>query len=315
MSTISVVIPTYNGEAFVAEALRSVMTQTRLPEEIMVVDDASTDGTVEVVRAVAAESAVPIRLLQRSVNSGGPATPLNEGIAAAQGDYIALLDQDDLMLPEKLAEQAGALDAHADVELALSNYELFTAEGVILGCDARPSCAEASSLLCREPGPVYVVEAVDCLIAFFTHNALPRSCTNQFFRKRFWQRAGGYDARAGAPADYVFLTRAISGPVAWIDRVLFQKRRHCGNLWKSTFVNRLCILRAEQNTCSRFPDCAAMRRLVVQKTLDMVRELRWSGQYRLALVESLHLFQFGRPKAAVVELVKTCGAMVRARLA
>jgi len=101
-TSISLVIPTYNGAAFIESALRSVYAQTLLPTEIIVVDDASTDDTPEVVASLVQHSAVPLRLIRRTLNSGGPAIPLNAAIAEAQGELITILDQDDVFLPRRL---------------------------------------------------------------------------------------------------------------------------------------------------------------------------------------------------------------------
>src|ERR1041384_767882 len=107
--TISVIIPTYNSEKFISQALDSVFRQTRRPMEVLVVDDASTDGTCELVAALAQSAPVRLRLCRLSTNSGGPARPLNVGIGQATGALIATLDHDDLMLPEKLALQVACL--------------------------------------------------------------------------------------------------------------------------------------------------------------------------------------------------------------
>lgn len=106
--TISVVIPLYNRREEIARALASVLRQTRPADEIVVVDDASRDGSAE---AVAALGEARIRLLRHEGNRGAAAAR-NTGITAARGDWIALLDSDDEWVPEKLAIQLEAL-AHA----------------------------------------------------------------------------------------------------------------------------------------------------------------------------------------------------------
>ena len=96
---ISVVIPLYNGGEFIQEALESVLTQTTMPDEIIVVDDGSTDNGPEIVRRVARSH--PITLLRKE--NGGQSSARNFGIARAHGDLIALLDQDDIWYPHHLA--------------------------------------------------------------------------------------------------------------------------------------------------------------------------------------------------------------------
>ena len=94
-SAASVIIPTYNASTFIHETVRSVFAQTLRAHELIVVDDASTDGTPDIVRALATGAPVPVRVIERDGNSGTPVEPLNVGIQATDAEYIAVLDQDD----------------------------------------------------------------------------------------------------------------------------------------------------------------------------------------------------------------------------
>lgn len=98
--SVSVVIPAFNAEPFIARAVRSALNQTRPPREVIVVDDGSSDRTCEVVKALAGRDA-RIRLLQLAQN-GGPSVARNRAFAAAQGDWIAVLDADDAYVPSRL---------------------------------------------------------------------------------------------------------------------------------------------------------------------------------------------------------------------
>lgn len=97
--TVSVIIPVYNGERFLAEAIRSALDQTLSPAEIIVIDDGSTDASAEVARGFGP----PVRVLAQA--NLGPAAARNLGVAHAAGDLLAFLDADDLWMPEKLAYQ------------------------------------------------------------------------------------------------------------------------------------------------------------------------------------------------------------------
>jgi succinoglycan biosynthesis protein ExoO len=108
----SVIIPAYNVSGIIGRAIRSAAAQTFPPREILVIDDCSTDNTVEVVRALGREIA-SIRLLSTPAN-GGPAAARNVGLRAAKGDWIALLDSDDAWKPgrlKRLSEVASATSA------------------------------------------------------------------------------------------------------------------------------------------------------------------------------------------------------------
>ena len=99
--TVSVIIPTYNRSVLLPRSIRSVLNQTFQDFELIVVDDGSTDNTEEVVRGFEDKR---IRYIQHEENKGGSAAR-NTGVKVAQGEYIALLDDDDEWLPEKLERQ------------------------------------------------------------------------------------------------------------------------------------------------------------------------------------------------------------------
>jgi len=123
---VSAVIPVYNGERFLADAIGSVLGQTHRDIECIVVDDGSTDGTADVARSFG-----PDVVLVRKAN-GGPASAANAGVAAATGSLIAFLDSDDVWLPEKLARQVDCFDAEPNTVLAFCGY------AVVPGRSERP---------------------------------------------------------------------------------------------------------------------------------------------------------------------------------
>ncbi|MBI5137337.1 MAG: glycosyltransferase family 2 protein [Nitrospirae bacterium] len=145
---VSVIIPAYNREGTIARALDSVLAQTLTDLELIVVDDASTDRTAEVVAAYADPR---VRLLRHATNRRAAAAR-NTGIRAALGRYVAFLDSDDEWLPEKLAVQIAALDAAPpDVAASCTGYlivdgaELFARtptlvsyRQIFMGCDLSP---------------------------------------------------------------------------------------------------------------------------------------------------------------------------------
>ncbi|HEX5632504.1 MAG TPA: glycosyltransferase, partial [Gemmatimonadales bacterium] len=102
---VSVVVPTYNREAFIGRTLRSVLAQTSPAHEVIVVDDGSTDGTEAVVAAFGAA----VRYVRQP--NAGVAAARNHGARLAAGDWLAFVDSDDLWVPHKLAWQRAALAA------------------------------------------------------------------------------------------------------------------------------------------------------------------------------------------------------------
>jgi glycosyltransferase involved in cell wall biosynthesis len=105
MPTISVIIPNYNRANLIGETLENLLRQTRAPDEIIVIDDGSTDNSAEVIAAFAPR----VRLIQQA--NAGPAAARNRGLAEASGDYIQFFDSDDLCSLNKLEAQAAALYA------------------------------------------------------------------------------------------------------------------------------------------------------------------------------------------------------------
>src|SRR4051794_6385105 len=115
---ITAIIPCYNAEPFLAEAIESVLCQTRPVGEIIVVDDCSTDESVRVA------SRYGVKLLRTGCNSGH-ATARNLGIAAAQGELIAWLDADDRWEPHHCETVCGLLDRFPEAAVAYSAVQCF----------------------------------------------------------------------------------------------------------------------------------------------------------------------------------------------
>lgn len=113
--TVSVVIPCYNAARFIGETLRSAVNQTHAPLEIIVIDDGSTDSSIQVAESFCS----PVRVVRQA--NRGPQFARNRGIAEARGEWIAFLDADDLWMPAKLERQ---LSVAADTNSAVccANY-------------------------------------------------------------------------------------------------------------------------------------------------------------------------------------------------
>jgi glycosyltransferase involved in cell wall biosynthesis len=118
--TVSVVIPCYNVEQHIAACLRSVLEQDIAVQEIICVDDGSTDGTVRTIRSLQEEYPGRIALLEGEHR--GACAARNTGMAVATGTYIQFLDADDVLLPDKLSGQVALLAAHPDRDLVVGDY-------------------------------------------------------------------------------------------------------------------------------------------------------------------------------------------------
>lgn len=141
---ISAIIPVHNGERYLAEAIRSVLAQTLPPDEIIVVDDGSTDASGEIAR----DFGPPVRVLTQA--NLGPAAARNLGVQHATGELLAFLDADDLWLPDKLARQAQVLWGDSACEAVFGRVENFISPEM---CKAE-CCALAHAA--RQSGHIHI---------------------------------------------------------------------------------------------------------------------------------------------------------------
>ena len=130
---ISVAMCTYNGAGHVREQLESIAAQSRPPDELVICDDNSGDGTREILREFASASPLPVRL-HFNPETLGSTKNFEKAIGLCAGDVIALSDQDDYWLPEKLARVEEALSSALDVGMVFSDAEIVDESLRPLGC-------------------------------------------------------------------------------------------------------------------------------------------------------------------------------------
>jgi glycosyltransferase involved in cell wall biosynthesis len=126
MPRVSVVTPVYNGAAFIANNIRSVMAQTFTDWEHIIVDDCSTDDTCDIIREFP-----HVKLIQLETN-GGPARALNHGYRAATGEYFAWVSADDGYMPTYMEKAATYLDAHPEAVCVDAGVYFVDADGYVL---------------------------------------------------------------------------------------------------------------------------------------------------------------------------------------
>ena len=111
MAEVSVITPFVNARAFLAEAIRSVLAQRHRDWELLLVDDGSTDGSLDIARDFVRRGEGRIRVIDAAPSRHGAAAARNRGIAAAMGSLVAFLDADDVFLPGKLEADVAAFSA------------------------------------------------------------------------------------------------------------------------------------------------------------------------------------------------------------
>jgi glycosyltransferase involved in cell wall biosynthesis len=196
---VSVIIPTHNRKAFVQEAVDSVLAQTYEDFELIVVDDGSTDGTGKVLKRY------ENRLLYLYQANQGVSAARNNGLALAQGEFIAFLDSDDLWLPKKLAIQVAFMDQHPQAQICYTD-ELWIRRGKRVNPKKRHA---------KCSGEIY-------------HHCLPLciiSPSSALMRRGLFAQVGTFDPGLPVCEDYdLWLRVAARFPVFFIPQRLIVKR-------------------------------------------------------------------------------------------
>lgn len=214
---VAVIIPNYNYRRFIGEALDSVIGQSRLPDEIIVVDDASTDDSAARVLSYIAQAPrhwPPIRLIQHPTNRGNVGAARNTGIAATDAQYILCLDSDDVIEPTYIETCLKAIQADQGIGVVYTGVQtLEQADGT-----------NNRVIWTDWPKPFNWDWMAENHIPFNT--CIP---TASMYRREFWRRAGGYDEGIASAEDLEFWMRALScgwEAVKCTAEPLFVYRRH-----------------------------------------------------------------------------------------
>ncbi|WP_165930007.1 glycosyltransferase family 2 protein [Flavobacterium caseinilyticum] len=120
MPQITVLLPVYNCELYVQTAVQSILNQTYTDFEFLIIDDASTDATVALIKKLEDSR---IQLIEKPINSGYT-NSLNYGLQMAKGKYIARMDGDDISFPERFSKQIAYLETHPDVVVCGTTYKI-----------------------------------------------------------------------------------------------------------------------------------------------------------------------------------------------
>lgn len=214
MARVSVIIPIYNGNQFVSTAIQSVRNQTIRDLEILLVDDASTDGTLIELEAHLMDHRV--RFFRNSRNLGIPATK-NKAIRLANGQYIAFLDQDDIWLPNKLEIQLPYLELNDDLGLICSGVYFINKHGCLIG---------KKVLGVTESQPPSQVKRL--LLGNFITNS------SAMVRKSCLEKIGYFNEKLRGADDYdLWIRIAENYRIHYLKKILIKKRLHSASFSES----------------------------------------------------------------------------------
>ena len=279
MPAVSVLMPVYNAERYVGEAVRSILDQTLADFEFVIIDDGSTDRSGELLDSLAAGDS-RIRLVRRP--NTGYLRALNEGLPLCRGEFIARMDADDVSLPERFERQIGYLRGHPDCLAVGSGMLRIDADG---------------DLICEEPMPTAHEEIEARLLKGF--GALPHP--SAMIRREALVAVGGYREDYYGVEDHdLWLRLAQRGRLANLPEPLVKVRIHPENF---TFVNEL---RNRQPLAAALADAYRRRGLAcpddlladhpaplsgIDRTRAWTRSAIYAGQYRTARKHALAIWR------------------------
>ncbi len=245
---VSFIVATYNAEPFVRQAIQSALDQRGATIEIVVLDDASTDATPEIVQAMARDD--PRIVLIRRATNGGPSAARNEAMARARGHWLAILDGDDLVLPDR-SRRLLDLAALSSADVVADNFERFftedeTSGGTMIPCGAEPYA--------------FAVDTASFLRAncAFDTGRFTLGAVKGMFRADFL-KAHGITHRDGLDfgEDFHFLLKCLQagGRFVVTSEIYYKYRKHRGSQsWrmKASHLEQLRRMIAEEGLNARF---------------------------------------------------------------
>lgn len=228
MISTAVLIPAYNASAFIGEALESVARQVIQPQQVILIDDGSTDGTADVAKTAARRLDLAVEIIQQ--RNRGVSAARNAGLRTVRTVLVALLDADDFLLPDHLRLLTAAFERHPELIGCFGDQEVFDQTGItqksfIAG---KPITELAYD---EEPDGLRLVRA-RLFSSLVRGNYVPTSsCVLSAATLR---GIGEYNESLRTSEDQELLARlSLIGPFAYYPIVVARKRQHGGNLMES----------------------------------------------------------------------------------
>jgi glycosyltransferase involved in cell wall biosynthesis len=293
---VSILIPSYNHALYIRETMESILSQDFDSFEVVVVDDASTDATVEIIRSF--ESDVRLRFFQNAENRGASYT-ISRALELSRGELIAPFASDDVFLPGRLGAQVAQFDADPDLRFLLSDGRRLMPDGTDGGRVLGPHVA---ALLDREMG---------ALRDYLLTNSSPLFLQGALIKRDLMEQSGGWDRHVRAD-DWVLCIRLVTalggrGRIRYHDAETYLYRIHAGN----AAANREKHLRLKREVVDKYTPAhlrsRALSNIYWEATLDHVNDRSFAALKYLVLSQALapslaRLIQLGR--SAVRGLVR-----------
>lgn len=218
---VSVIIPVYNGEQYLAGAIESIHQQNYEPIEIIIVDDGSTDKTAQIAKDIKGN------VKYNYQTNKGPAAARNKGIQLAQGEFLAFLDVDDLWTLDKLTTQVQYIMQHPEIQYTIARIKYFLEPGYAPPAGFRKELLKGT----------HVGRLIGTLVS----------------RKSIVEKVGMFNTTLSTAEDVDWFSRANDQQVtmALIPKVLMHKRVHCSNISQNVDENNRNLLKTLRKSVHR----------------------------------------------------------------
>ena len=261
---VSIVTPAYNSAAFIGETITAALAQTCADFELIVVDDGSTDGTIDAVHAAANGDA---RVIVLGAPHGGPAAARNQAFDSARGQFIALLDSDDVWMPNYLSEQLALLERFPEHAIVTANA--INRGGTLDGRPLWPSTWGWRALSLRD---LILEEDAVCIMTVF--------------RRAVLEKIGGFDPKFTGNEDYEFWIRAANAGFGILQncRPLGYYRRRDGSV-SADDVRMLDGIMSVLANASEMSGLGEPERAAIRSQVTRFRQERVKAQMRSSLAK------------------------------
>jgi len=251
---LSVIMPTWNGSAFLRDALDSIAVQNEDDLEIIAVDDGSNDSTIEILECYSHE--LPIRLV-RQAHTGNWVTNTNTGLSIATGEYISFLHQDDLWLPGRLKILRKMINKYPDVTLILHPSVFIDAVGRQIGIWRCPLSEDQKPILPSDIFPKLLVQ---------NFISIPAPC----FRRDAVKKTGLMDEQLWYTADWKFwLQLASAGKTLYYHKPLSAFRIHSSSQTVSGSANLLEFRQQMQTVLDQYLPLTAETKQLAEFSIEI----------------------------------------------
>lgn len=221
-SRVSVIIPNYNHASYLAERIESVLNQTLKPDEIIILDDCSTDNSVQIIETFVLAHP-QIKFIKNELNSGSTFAQWNKGVAMAKGDLVWIAESDDVAEPIFLEKILDCFNADNSIALSYCQSSKIDSEGILLGTWRTHTDEFDSELFCDD----FKMTGINYIERFLVHKNTIPNASAVVFKKVLFENTGGANPHLKNHGDWlVWLQLLCMGKIAFVSKPLNNFRSH-----------------------------------------------------------------------------------------